>query len=278
MEKLDMTNLVFIGFPFDEIDAAYKKLNSILDKNIYCCVSDFKKYDITNFGIFADPYGGYDSFCLSTLPYFSKHSHIENNSTSGSFLMFTNIRFYLIFSDEILDLYDSRKGHMSDEYYIRGSIPVKEHLIGIGNTKPSIDSRVVLAYFLFKYYNNEISYEEFCKETFKFHGIKNNSFNLENHHIAELCESLGLRYLRSDSGKPICELAQRPLENYLVGEDEQLSNICKKHNIKMFDQTGFLVDKNSQLQTLQIMKEYILENIDKTYDVCKQYYLQKYKK
>ena len=46
----------------------------------------------------------------------------------------------------------------------------------------------------------------------------------------------------------------------------------------MFDQTGFLVDKNSQLQTLQIMKEYILENIDKTYDVCKQYYLQQYKK
>ena len=28
-----MTNLVFIGFPFDEIDAAYKKLESILEKN-----------------------------------------------------------------------------------------------------------------------------------------------------------------------------------------------------------------------------------------------------
>ena len=61
------------------------------------------------------------------------------------------------------------------------------------------------------------------------------------------------------------------------GEDEQLSNICKKHNIKMFDQTGFLVDRKLQLQTLQMMKEYILENIDKTYDVIKQYYLQKYK-
>ena len=64
----------------------------------------------------------------------------------------------------------------------------------------------------------------------------------------------------------------------MVGEDEQLSNICKKHNIKMFDQTGFLVDRKLQLQTLQMMKEYILENIDKTYDVIKQYYLQKYKK
>ena len=277
MEKLDMTDLVFIGFPFDEIDAAYKKLESILDKNIYCCVSDFKKYDITNFGIFSEPYGGYDFFCLSTLPYFSKYSHVENN-VPGSFTMFTKKYFYLIFSDEILNLYDSRKGHMSDEYYIRGSMPVKEHLIGIGNAKPTIDYRVVLAYFLFKYYNNEISYEEFCKETFRFSNLKNSYFDLNKYHIAELSERLGLKYQHSDFGKSICELEQYPIENYLVGNDEQLSNICKKHNIKMFDQTGFLVDKKSQLQTLQMMKEYILENIDKTYDVCKQYYLQKYKK
>lgn len=274
MEKLDMTDLVFIGFPFYEIDVAYKKLESILDKNIYCCVSDFKKCDITNFGIFSEPYGGYDSFCLSTLPYFSKYSHVENN-TSGSFTMFTNKYFYLIFSDEILNLYDSRKGHMSDEYYIRGSMPVKEHLIGIGNAKPTIDYRVVLAYYLFKYYNNELSYEEFCKETFRFHDFKCGYFDLEKYHIAELIARLGLEYKHIDCGRPICELVQLPLENYLVGADERLSNICKKHNIKMFDQTGFFVDKKTQLQTLQMMKEYILENIDKTYDVCMQYYLQK---
>ena len=104
------------------------------------------------------------------------------------------------------------------------------------------------------------------------------SYDLNKYHIAELSESLGLRYQHSDFEKPICELEQCPLENYLVGKDEQLSDICKKHNIKMFDQTGFSVDKKSQLQTLQIMKEYILENIDKTYDVIKQYYLQKGKR
>ena len=277
MEKLDMTDLVFIGFPFDTIDGAYKKLESILDKNIYCCVSDFKKYGITNFGVFSDPYGGYDSFCLSTLPYFSKYSHIKRDD-SGSFSIFTNRHFYLIFSDEVLNLYDSRKGYMSDEYYIRGSIPVKEHLIGIGNAKPNIDYRVVLAYFLFKYYNNEISYEEFCKETFRFYDFKSGYYDLNKYHIAELSGRLGLRYKYSNFGKPICELEQRPLKDYLVGKAEQLSNICKKHNIKMFDQTGFLVDEMSQLQTLQIMKEYVLENIDKTYDEIKQYYLQNYKK
>ena len=120
----------------------------------------------------------------------------------------------------------------------------------------------------FKYYNNEISYEEFCKETFRFSNLKNSYFDLNKYHIAELSERLELRYQYSDFGKPICELEHCQLENYLVGKDEQLSNICKKHNIKMFDQTGFLVDRKSQLQTLQMMKEYILENIDKTKANC----------
>lgn len=274
MEKLDMTNFLFIGFPFNSIDSAYKKLESILDKNIYACVWDFKKYDITNFGIYSDPLCGYDSFCLSTLPYFSKYSHIEVDDL-GSFLIFTNKYFYLIFSDEILNLYDSRKGYMSDEYYIRGSIPVKEHLIGIGNAKPTIDNRVVSAYFLFKYYNGEISREEFYKETFKFCDFKNGYFDLDKYHIAELVNRCGLKNLYIKNEKTISELERNEIENYLVGNDEQLSNICRKHNVKMFDQMGFLVDKNSQLQTLQMMKEYILENMNKTYDVIKQYYLQK---
>lgn len=273
MEKLDMTNFLFIGFPFNSIDSAYKKLESILDKNIYACVWDFKKYDITNFGIYSDPLCGYDSFCLSTLPYFSKYSHIEVDDL-GSFLRFTNKYFYLIFSDEILNLYDSRKGYMSDEYYIRGSIPVKEHLIGIGNAKPTIDNRVVSAYYLFKYYNGEISREEFCKETFKFCDFKNGYFDLDKYHIAELISQCCLKYIPIKNEKSIFELERNEIENYLVGNDEQLSNICRKHNVKMFDQMGFLVDKNSQLQTLQMMKEYILENMNKTYDMRKQYYLQ----
>lgn len=259
MKKLDMTNCVFIGFPFVSKDVAYKKLKSILKHNIYCCVQDFKKYGILNYGIFSEPYGGYDSFCLSTIPYFSKYSHIR--SSEGSFAMFTNEHFYLIFSDEILSLYDSRKGYMSDEYYIRGSIPVKEHLIGIGNARPTIDYQVVLAYFLFKYYNGEISREEFCKETLTT--PENSYYDLSKHCITEIIESYGFLYERSIYENPICKLKLYSIEKFLKGEDKELSDICKEHNLKMFDQNGILVDKKSQLQTLKMMKEYILENLDK---------------
>ena len=138
-----------------------KKIESILSSNKLYCINSFLENnfnpDFISF-CFSNFNNDKSELCLSVYPEIGQYSHCSDEFKRDAFSTFTANTFYLILDKKLLSDYSIRKGEFANEYYLTGNISVNKYLLGIGNAGLDISHNLKLAYYYFKYYNKEISF------------------------------------------------------------------------------------------------------------------------
>ena len=289
MERIDLRNKFFhgilIGSSYDD-ELAIEKLESILRSGrLYSRKSLLdngypKMYLPFDYDVF---YNGPTEICLAAYPNIGEYSFMrESDLIQEAYTCFAN-RMCLIFDNQILNDYQVRKGYLHNEYYLTGDLDVSKYLVGIGKAGLDIATNLKILYYFFKYYNNEISLDEFLVNTGE--GCRSVS---ENHDLYDLnkiqniaevvdCRNLA-KCLRSD-GKWKIEFKVNSAEDYLVefANYDALKRISEKYNVKLYDGYGVLIqDKNHRIEEIKEMINYVLEQYEKTYEDRKAYVMKKY--
>lgn len=280
MDKHIDFNTSFIhGFPFATFDdIALKKLDSILESNYLYCMDDIKKIN-PKYTFFPIPeealYNKTSEVCLSVHPTSLKYSHKNGNSDS-TFKSFSNQTFYLVFKEEIMKDFNIREGILTDEYYLSGSIPVKEYLVGIGNSGLQVNYRLNTIYNFFRYYNKEITFDEFilftgkynCKDMFDLNKIE---------HISEVVDLYSYITYKTIDGKVLPEFKINSDEYYLEKYRyyNRLKELCLQYKLDMYDSNGIFIEESNMLPKIEEMKKYTCEQLEATADDRKKYLLSK---
>ncbi|MBO4245321.1 MAG: hypothetical protein J5892_01120 [Bacilli bacterium] len=293
MERIDLKNKFFhsilTGSSFYESPdnkLAIEKLESILQSNkLYSRKSlldnDYlEKYIPFSYDIF---YNEPTEICLAAYPNIGEYSFIrEGNSIIDAYYYFvkSDKRMCLIFDNQILNDYQIRKGKLHNEYYLTGDLDISKYLVGIGHAGLEIRKNLLILYYYFKYYNNEISLDDFLVNTGEgVASYKRDYYDLNN--IKNIAEIIDCRpwaeYLLSD-GKRKVEFALNSAEHYLVEYDiyNALINISEKYNVKLYDGCGVLIqDRNKRIEEIKEMINYVLQQLDATEEDRTKYLMQK---
>ncbi len=260
MERIDLNDKFLHGILASrshdlEIDAARKvrKLDSILSNGYLYCLDTFIKKDLDDtFKPFKfDEFWNPRSTVSLSVPNTSKYHHDGDAMNENAFLEWTNTTFYLIFSNQLLFDFPIDRGFFRNEYYLEGDIPVDKYLVGIGNAGLEISYYLRFIYYFLKYYDNEISFDEFKSLNYNptYTDEYYDDFNLENRNITSIAlkiDKLEKDFISSSISK----------ELYY----EKLKSIASKYNIKLFDSTGILIDEDSINSDSSNMINYINEN------------------
>lgn len=242
MEKIDLSDKLFHGFPRTENKDALIKLKSMIESNHLYCAEDLIKNNINVYLPFPICSNEKNEFCLSALHY-GKYAHSGNGY--NTFQEFSNRKFNLIFSDEIFRDCEYRPGHYCDEYYIKGSIEIDKYLVGILNAGIIPDYNTNFLYYYYKYVSGEIDYNTFCINTF----VKDKMlFNYEDKSFYNVCKNI---------------LAHMDIKPYEKAEYYlDIKELASEHQILLYDTYGELIDKDYE-ELEQEKYEYIHESLNK---------------
>ena len=295
MERIDLKNKFFhsvlTGSSFHESPdnkLAIEKLESILHSNkLYSRESLLdngysEKYLPFSYDVF---YNELTEICLAVYPNIGEHSFIhEGNSIIDAYYYFVKRAraIYLIFDDQILNDYQIRKGKLNNEYYLLGDLEVSKYLVGIGQPWLDIRKNLLILYYYFKYYNNEISLDDFLVNTGEgIASYKRDYYDLNNvKNIAEIVDFQPWIEYFQNSEKRQTEFAVNGAEYYLL--DNNIYNavraICEKYDIKLYDSYGVLIqDRNKRIEEIKEMINYVSEQLDATEEDRSNYLIEKRK-
>ena len=298
MERIDLRNKFFhstltYSFICESPDnkLVIEKLESILRSNKL-----YSRKSLLDNG-YSEKYlpCSYDSFynepteiCLAVYPNIGKYSFMhEENSLADPYFpdayhSFVNSykRMCLIFDDQILKDYQIIKGKLHNEYYLTGDLDVSKYLVGIGHAGLEINRELLILYYYFKYYNSEISLDEFL--VYSGEGVTSryrDYYDINNKKdIAEVvdCTYWAQFWLLNDEKK--VELAENSAEHYLREYDiyNVLKLISEKYNVKLYDSYGVLIqDKDKKIEEIKEMINYVLEQLDAIKEDRNKYLIQK---
>lgn len=294
MERIDLKNKFFhsilTGSSFYAPDnkLAIEKLESILYSNkLYSRKSLLdngysEKYLPFSYDVF---YNEPTEICLAAYPNIGEYSFMrEGNSIIDAYYYFAKSakRMCLIFDDQILNYYQIRKGKLHNEYYLTGDLDVSKYLVGIGHAGLEIRKNLLILYYYFKYYNSEISLDDFLVNTGQGVGPYSRDYydlnNIEN--IAEVIDCRPwIECLQSDGNEEI-EFTVNSAEHYLQEYDiyNALIKVAEEYNVKLYDRCGVLIQgRDKRIEEIKEMINYVLEQLDATKEDRNNYLIKKYK-
>ena len=153
--------------------------------------------------------------CLACYPNFGKYSYKYAERIPDAYRLFAN-RIGFIFDDSVLENYQFRKGKLNNEYYLTGDLEVSKYLVGLKGPGLEICRNLKIIYYYFKYYNGEISLEEFMIYTGEAVGAPSTYYDLNK--VGNVAEVVDLRhwakYLPKGSEREIEFKVKKP-EDYL---------------------------------------------------------------
>ena len=293
MERVELRDKFFHGvltrsFPcrLSDNTQVIEKLESILRSNkIYPRKSLLDNGYSDKYLPFSDNifYNEPTEICLAVYPNIGEYSFMRGEySIFDAYWYFVRrAKMCLMFDNRLFDDYQIRKGKLDDEYYLTGDIDVSKYLVGIGNAGLETKKSLLILYYYFKYYNNEISLDDFLVNTGEGLGSGNRDYydlNIKN--IAEIIDRTPLvKSLLSDENKKI-EFTVENAENYLIEYDiyNALKNISEKYNVKLYDSNGVLIqDRDKRIEEIKVMINYVLEQLNATEEDRTNYLIKKRK-
>ena len=290
MEHIDLRDKFFHGILIRDTisktkidDIRLEKLESILAHDKLYCLDNLllnkinKGHNFISFPL-EDFYNKSSQICLSVLPNISKYSHKKVDH--DTFSIYTSPNMYLIFSDKILDEYSIEKGYLDNEYYLQGDLEIKKNLVGIGNAGLSPDYRLAVIYYFFKYYHNDISFDEFLMYSNTMYQTNYDSiYNLEKiENISQVIDELGLIRCSYVDKKVFYEYEVNASDYYLEKSSyyERLKKLADKHKVKLYDKNGTLIEnERKKLKEIEEMIDYVLKNLYDTEEERREYQLSR---
>ena len=202
------------------------------------------------------PYGYGDKIFLSVYPGGKYSSEYNGNgfATDDAFEM-TRSSYYFILSSKLKDDYDIQKGNYPHECTVESKIDLYKYMIGIGNPGFRINFRLLGCYYVTKYMNGEISYDDLIKllqETYYF-------ANTETA-IADLIDVLVNPYRKFNFLNRVFD--DDEMKIFEKDRYHDLKSVLDEVgiNIKLYDNTGYIVDEKMQLERVKYIESYIKDS------------------
>lgn len=250
MNKIDMSNKFFHGIEWDSDNINHKLYT------LKCILESGYILGPKSQGIISS-YGFGDKIFLSVYPK-GEYSNIYtgNGKAETSGYEMSSNSFYFILDSKLKDDYEIVAGNYPLECTVNSKIDLYKYLVGIGNVGCNIDYRIIVCYYITKYMNNEIDIEELFNKL-------GDVFILSD--ITTIIKEINMflnRYVY-DEGHYLY-YATMTDEKDLISYDNYyaIKEVIDemKLDIKFYNDAGYLIDDNKELNKLRMMRKKIIDS------------------